>query len=141
MRHCVNRRSLVCGSMMAVDISVIQFWTSLSWLLKKSRANVGKPIGEPRRREPVVSLVGIGGAEGSDLFGCSEYFAMVFDIEDVRVGSNWESVLIGESPYVEVSMRVFIGLTKHPSGLPRLLKWSQRNSRSSWVTQAETSST
>ncbi len=141
MTHCVNRQSLVCGSVMAVDSSVIQFWTSLSWLLKKSRVNVGNPTGGPRRRKPVVSSVGIGGAEGSDLFGCSEYFAMVLDIKDARVGSNWESVLIGESPDVDASMRVFIGLMKHPSGLPRLLKWSQRNSRSSWGTQVETSST
>ncbi len=88
-----------------------------------------------------MSLAGIGGAEGSDLFGCSEHFAMVFDIKDARVGSNWESVLIGESPDVDVSMRVFIGLMKHPSGLPRLLKWLQRNSRSSWGTQMETLST
>ncbi len=88
-----------------------------------------------------MSSAEIGGAEGSDLFGCSEYFVMVFDIEDARVDSNWESVLIGESPDVDVSMHVFIGLTKHPSGLPQLLKWSQRNSRSSWGTQAETSST
>ncbi len=141
MKHCVNRRSLVCGSVMAVDSSMIQFWTSLSWSLKKSQANVGNPTGEPRRRKPVVSLVGIGGAGGSDLFGCSELFAMVFDIKDARVVFNWESVLIGESPDVDVSMHVFIGLMKHPSGLPRLLKWSQKNSRSSWGTQAETSST
>ncbi len=85
-----------------------------------------------------MSSVGIGGAEGLDLFGCSEYFAMVLDIKDARVCSNWKSVLIGESPDVDVSMHVFIGLTKHPSVLPRLLKWSQRNSRSSWGTQAET---
>ena len=32
-------------------------------------------------------------------------------------------------------------LMKHPSGLPRVLKWSQRNSRSARKTQAETSST
>jgi hypothetical protein len=51
-----------------------------------SRVNVGNTMGEPRRQKPVVSLVGIGGAEGSDLFGCSEYFAMVFDIKDARVG-------------------------------------------------------
>jgi len=42
---------------------------------------------------------------------------------------------------VEVNIRVFIGLMKHPSGLPRVLKWSQRNSRSARKTQAETSST
>ncbi len=141
MRHCENRQSLVCGLVMVVDSSVIQFWTSLSWSLKKSWANVSNPTGEPRRWKPVVSSAGIGGAEGSDLFGCSEYFVMVFDSKDARVGSNWESGLIGESPDVDVSMRVFIGLTKHPSGLLRLLKWLQRNSRSSWGTQAKTSST
>ncbi len=66
----MNRQSLVCGLVMAVDSSVIQFWTSLSWSLKKSRANVGDPTGEPRRQKPVVSSAGIGGAEGSDLFVC-----------------------------------------------------------------------
>ena len=62
-------------------------------------------------------------------------------MEALRVGSRLERVLSGEWADVEVSMRVFIGLTKHPSGLPRVLKLSQRNSRSSRGAQTETSST
>ena len=42
---------------------------------------------------------------------------------------------------MDVNIRVLIGLMQHPSGLPRVLKWSQRNSRSARKTQAETSST
>ncbi len=76
-----------------------------------------------------------------DLLGWREYFAMVLDIEAARVGSKWERVGSGKRPEVEVSMRVFIGLTKQPSGVPSAVKWSQRNSRSSRGTQAETLST
>ena len=80
----------------------------------------------------MVSSARIGGAKWSDLLGFwRDYFAMVLDMEAARVGSRLESVLSGEWPDVEVKIRVFIGLTKHPSGLPRMLKWSQRNSRSS----------
>ena len=52
-------------------------------------------------------------------------------------------MLSGEWPDVEVNTRVFIGLTNHPSDLPRVLKWSQRNSRSSRArgAQAKTLST
>ena len=141
MRHCEKRRSLVWGSVIAVERRVMQVCMLLSWLLKNSQANLGDPMGEPRRRKPVVSSAGMGGAEGLDLLGWREYFAMVLDIEAARVGSKWERVGSGERPEVEVSMRVFIGLTKQPSGLPSAVKWSQRNSRSSRETQAETSST
>ena len=93
---------------------------------------MGDPTGEPRRQKPVVSSAGIGGAKWSDLLGWREYFTMVLDMEAVRVGSSrLERVLSGEWPDVEVNMRVFIGSTKHPSSLQRVLKWSQRNSRSS----------
>ncbi len=107
---------------MAAERRVMQVWTSLSWALKNSQANVGDPTGEPRRRKPVVSSAGIGGAKGLNLLGWREYFVMVFDIEAARVGSKWERVLSGERPDVEVSMHVFMGLTKHPSGLPRVVK-------------------
>ena len=141
MRHCDKRRSLVCGSLLASERRVILVWTSLSCSLKNSQANVGDPTGEPRRRKPVVSSARIGGAKWSDLLGWREYFAMVLGMEASSVGSRLERVLSGEWPDVDINMRVFKVLTKHPSGLLRVLKWSQRNSRSSRGTQAETLST
>ena len=47
----------------------------------------------------------------------------------------------GECPEDEVRMRVFIKLTKQPSGAPMVANLSQRNVRSAIGTQAETSST
>ena len=61
MRHCKKRRSLVCWSVMAVDMVVMHVWMSISWVLKYSLAKAGEPTGEPRRRKPVVSSAGSGG--------------------------------------------------------------------------------
>ena len=47
----------------------------------------------------------------------------------------------GECIEDEVSVRVFIKLTKQPSGAPMVANLSQRNVRSAIGTQAETSST
>ncbi len=46
-----------------------------------------------------------------------------------------------DDPDVEVSIRVFVGFMKHPSGRPRWSKFWQRNSTSSSGVQVETSST
>ena len=86
----------------------------------------------------MVSSARIGVANWPDLLGWREYFVMVLYMEAGRVGFRLKRVLSGEWLDVEVNMRVFIGLTKHPSDLPRALKWSLRNSRSSRRTQAET---
>ena len=105
---------------------------------------MGDSTGEPRRWKPVVSSARISGAKWFDLLVfLREYFAMVLDMEAARVGSRLERVLSGEWPDVEVNTRVFIGLTNHPSDLPRVLKWSQRNSSSSRArgAQAKTLST
>ncbi len=77
---------MVLGSVIAVERRVMQVCTLLSWPLKNSRANVGDPTGEPRRRKPVVISVAMGGAKGLDLLGWREYFAMVLDIEAAKVG-------------------------------------------------------
>ena len=55
MRHCEKSRSLVCWSVMVVDMVVMHVWMSTSWVLKYSLAKAGEPTGEPRRRKPVVS--------------------------------------------------------------------------------------
>jgi len=57
------------------------------------------------------------------------------------VGSSSLRVGRGDDPDVEVSIRVFIGFMKHPSGRPRRSKFLQRNSMSSSGVQVETSST
>ena len=66
---------------------------------------------------------------------------MVSEIEVVSVGLSWRRSGSGEWPKVEVSMRVFIGLMKQPSGAPMKAKRLQRNFRSTRGTQAEMSST
>ena len=62
-------------------------------------------------------------------------------MDEASCGSVRLSVGSGERPEVEVRMRVFMGLTKHPRGAPIEAKLSHRNWRSSRGTQAETSST
>ncbi len=57
------------------------------------------------------------------------------------VGSSSFRVGRGDDPDVEVSIRVFIGFTKHPSGRPRRSKFWHRNSMSSSGVQVETLST
>ena len=73
--------------------------------------------------------------------GLVEYCAIVFLIEMASDGLYLWIVGIGEVPEVDVSIRVFIGLTKQPNGAPRSANLSQRNCKSSRGTQAETSST
>ena len=72
MRHWENKRSLVCGSVMAMVIVSMHSWTIVSCWLKYSRAKEGEPTGDPRRRNPVVSSSGSGGPVGSMLFGFVE---------------------------------------------------------------------
>ena len=49
-------------------------------------------------------------------FSLVEYWEMVLVMEVASVGLMWKRSGKGEWPEVEVRMRVFIGLTKHPSG-------------------------
>jgi hypothetical protein len=134
-------RSLVCGLVIAVDMIAIQFWISASWVMKYSWAKAGEPTGDPRRRKPVVSLAGRGEPRTSMSFGLVEYWEIVSAMEGASVGLRWKRSGIGEWPEVEVRMRVFIGLTKHPSGVPMVANWSQRNCKSASGTQTETLST
>ena len=73
-------------------------------------------VTDPRRRKPVVSLAGVGGPRTSMSFSLVEYWEMVLVMEVASVGLMWKRSGKGEWPEVEVRMRVFIGLTKHPSG-------------------------
>ena len=77
------------------------------------------------------------------LFGLVEYWEMALVMEVASVGLVWKRSRSGkgERPEVKVRMRVFIGLTKHPSGAPILANWSQTNFKSSSRMQAEMSST
>ncbi len=62
----------MCGSEIAVDTSSMQSWTSVSWVLKYSRAKSREPIGEPRRQKPVVSSTGRAGPRMSLFLGLVE---------------------------------------------------------------------
>jgi hypothetical protein len=59
-------------------------------------------------------------------------------MEVASVGLRWRRSGIGEWPEVEVRMRVFIGLRKHPSGAPMVANQLQRNCKSTGGMQAET---
>jgi len=72
MRHWEKSRSLVCGSVIAVDMMAMQFWISASCVLKYSPVKAGDPTGDPRRWKPVVSWTGRGGPMISMLFGVAE---------------------------------------------------------------------
>ena len=111
-------------------------------MLKYSLAKAGEPAGEPRRQKPVVSSAGRGGPSISKPFGLVEYLEMASEIVVASVvGLMWWRSGIGERPEVEVSIRVFIGFTKQPSGAPKVANWLHRNCRSLSKTQAEMSST
>ena len=116
MRHWEKSLSLVFWLVIAVDKMAMQFWISTSWVLKYSWAKAGDPTGDPRRRNSVVSLARRGGPRISMSFSLVEYWEMVLVMEVASVGLMWKRSGKGEWPEVEVRMRVFIGLTKHPSG-------------------------
>jgi hypothetical protein len=96
-------------------------------LRKGSGAN-----GRPKETEARGELDGESGAEDVSWVGFGG--VLCCGLVKLRVG-------IGKCPDVEVRMRVFIGLTKHPRGAPIVAKLSHKNWRSSRGTQAETSST
>jgi hypothetical protein len=90
MRHWEKSQSLVCGSVIAVDMMAIQFWISASWLLKYSWAKAREPTGDPRRWKLVVSLAGRGGPRTSMSFGLVEYWEIVSVMEVASVGLRWK---------------------------------------------------
>ena len=86
MRHCENRRSWVCSSVMEVVRDDIFSFTFEMQEEKKVVAKEADPTGWPRSRKPVVSSTGRGGADL--LVGCGrvENSAIVAEIEVARVG-------------------------------------------------------
>ena len=100
---------------------------------------VGEPTGMPRRRKPSVSSTGVGCC-GSCLLRLLEYWVMAVVMSLARAGSCWWISGIGEMPDVEVSIRVFSVLMKHPSGIPSVSNCWQRKRRSSSGTTVEMSS-
>ena len=86
MRHCEKKRSWVYSSLMEV---VRDDMFSSTFEMQNEKKVVGKeaePTSWPRRRKPVVSLTGRGGA--NLLVGCGrvENLAIVAEIEVARVG-------------------------------------------------------
>ena len=81
MSHCEKSRSLVCRSVMVVDMVVMHVWMSISWVLKYSLAKAGEPTGEPRRRKALVSSAGSGGPRMTMSFTLVEYLEMALEIE------------------------------------------------------------
>ena len=77
-----------------------------------------------------MSLAESGGPRISISFVLVEYLEMALEIEVASEGLIWWRSGSGEWPKVEVRMRVFIGLMKHPSGAPTVANRSQRNCRS-----------
>jgi hypothetical protein len=71
-------------------------------------------------------------------FGLVEYWEIVSVMEVASVGLRWKRSGISEWPEVEVRMHVFIGLTKHPSGVPMVTNQLQRNCKSPSGMQEET---
>ena len=98
-------------------------------------------MGDPRRRNPVVSSTGRGGPLVFILLGFVEYCLIVLAMEVASKGLRVAMAGSGECPEVDVRILVFMGLTKQPNGAPMQLKLSHKNWRSSRGTQAETSST
>ncbi len=105
--------------------------------MKYCLAKLADLIEEPRRR---CELDGEGGPVVVVLFGFIEYVLMVCLMLVARVGLVRQIVVMGDVPEVDVTILVFIGLTKHPSGEPNESNCSHRNCRSSSGVHADTSS-
>jgi hypothetical protein len=86
MRHWEKSWSLLCRSVIAVDMMAMQFWISACWVLKYSRVKAGEPTGDPSRRNLMVSLAGRGGPRTSMSFGLVEYQEIVSVMEVASVG-------------------------------------------------------
>jgi len=76
------------------------------------------PTGCPRRRKPVVSSTGRGGADLSVGCGRVENSAIVVEIDVARVGLTVRRRGSVDVPLQEVSILVLEGLTKHPREAP-----------------------
>jgi len=130
MRHCENRRSWVCSSVMEAVSDEMLFFTVETQEEKKVVAKEAEPTGWPRRRKPVVSSTGRGGADLSVGCGRVENSAMVVEIDVARAGLiAWRRGNVDE-PSQEVSIRVFEGLTKQPREEPSVLRVVQRKGKS-----------
>jgi hypothetical protein len=130
MRHCEKRRSWVCSSVMEVVSDEMLACTVEMQEEKKVVAKEAEPTGWPRRRKPVVSSTGIGGADLSVGCGRVENSAMVVEIDVARTGFIvWRRGNV-EDPLQEVSIRVFEGLMKQPREEPSVLRVVQRKGKS-----------
>ncbi len=76
---------------------------------------------------------------GVVLLGFVEYVLMVCSMLVARVGLVRRIAARGDVPEVDVSILVFIGLMKHPSGEPSRSNCSHRNCRSSSGVHADRS--
>ena len=117
-RHCEKRRSWVCSSVMEVVSFAMLSFTFETHEEKKVVAKEADPTGCPRRRKPVVSSTGRGGADLSVGFGRVENSAIVVEIDVARVGLTVRRRGSVDVPLQEVSILVLEGLTKHPREAP-----------------------
>ena len=126
MRHCEKRRSWVCSSVMEVVSDEMLVFTVETQEEKKEVAKEAEPTGWPRRRKPVVSSTGRGGADLSVGCGRVENSAMVAEMDVARARLIvWRRGNV-EDPSQEVSIRVLEGLTKQPREDPSVLRVVQR---------------
>ena len=130
MRHWEKRRSWVCSSVMEAVRDEMLVFTVETQEEKKVVAKEAEPTGCPRRRKPVVSSTGRGGADLSVGCGRVENSAMVAEMDVARAGLIvWRRGNV-EDPSQEVSIRVLEGLTKQPREEPSVLRVVQRKGKS-----------
>ena len=114
-RHCEKRH---CSSVMEVVSFAMLSFTFETHEEKKVVAKEADPTGCPRRRKPVVSSTGRGGADLSVGCGRVENSAIVVEIDVARVGLTVRRRGSMDVPLQEVSILVLEGLTKHPREAP-----------------------
>ena len=130
MMHWEKSRSRVCWSELLLRRDEIFVLTSLICWLKKSDANCADPTGWPRSLNPLVSSIGMSGADLSVGCGVVEHSAMERDNACARGGLVGVSSGMMDVPLHDVSILVLCGLTKQPMEAPCCLICVHRNSKS-----------
>jgi hypothetical protein len=122
MMHWEKSLSFVCWSSIEVFSDVMHSLMLIMRAEKNVTAKTDEPTGCPRRRKPVVSSIGILGAELSVGCGLVNNWAIVLERDVANVGFCCMSSGKADEPLQEVRICVFQGLTKHPSLAPRYLR-------------------
>jgi len=123
---CLYSRRVVCRSESLVVARSTALAITSSCLLRKELQKARPPTGEPRSRIPSVSSL------------LAVYFEMVdWSEAAVLVGRKGR----GDVPFVDVRTFVLMGLRTAPRGVASSVKRWKKNSRSSYGTTADPSST